>query len=254
MFDPSETFRPALSAEQRAFVREQLPLVERFESAVGHAFAATELAVEALTHPSFAAENRLHAGHYQRLEFVGDAFLGMVVARELWHRMPNVPEGQLSRLRAEVISEPALAGVARRLGLGKLALMGRGEQRSGGTEKDAILADLVEATVGAVFLDAGYDQAYRVTVVLLGAGLEGLSAEGAGAADPKSALQEFTQAQAKRRPDYALVETRGPAHEPWFVVSCTLSGAEIGRGEGKTRRLAERAAAVAGLATIRGKV
>lgn len=254
MFDPSETAHPSLTAEQRGFVREQLPMVERLEAALGYAFAAPELAVEALTHPSFAAENRLHAGHYQRLEFVGDAFLGMVVARELWHRMPTLPEGQLSRLRAELISEPALAEVARRLGFGKMSLMGRGELRSAGTEKDAILADLVEAALGAVFLDGGFDTAYRVTVGLLGERLEQANAEGAGAADPKSALQEHTQATAKRRPDYALVETRGPAHEPWFVVSCTLSGVEIGRGEGKTRRLAERAAAVAGLATIRAKV
>lgn len=254
MFDPSETFRAALNAEQLAFVRQQDAVIERLEAAIGYRFAGTELAVQALTHPSFAAETKVHAGHYQRLEFVGDAFLGMVVARELWQRMPTLQEGQLSRLRAEVISEPALAAVARRLGLGKLALMGRGEQRSGGTEKDAILADLVEATLGAVFLDAGFEQAYRVTVALLGQGLEVVNAEGAGEADPKSALQEHTQATAKRRPDYALVETRGPAHEPWFVVSCTLSGTEIGRGEGKTRRLAERAAAVAGLATIRGKV
>lgn len=254
MFDPADSFRPELTPEQLAFVRAQEPVVARLEAAVGHRFTYAALAVEALTHPSFAAENRVHAGQYQRLEFVGDAFLGLVVARELWRRMEGLPEGQLSRLRAEVISEPALAAVARDLGLGGLALMGRGEQRSGGTEKDAILADLVEAAVGAVFLDAGYDRAYRVTVALLGAGLDGLSAEGAGAADPKSALQEFTQAASKRRPDYALVEQRGPAHEPWFVVSCTLSGVEIGRGEGKTRRLAERAAAVAGLATVRGKV
>jgi ribonuclease-3 len=172
LFDPSETVRPSLTAEQRGFVREQEPAVARLEASIGYAFAAPELAVEALTHPSFAAENRLHAGHYQRLEFVGDAFLGMVVARELWHRMPTLPEGQLSRLRAEVISEPALAEVARRLGLGKMALMGRGELRSAGTEKDAILADLVEATVGAVFLDGGFDTAYRVTVGLLGERLE----------------------------------------------------------------------------------
>ena len=228
--------------------------MERLEQAIGHSFAVTALAVEALTHPSFAAENKVHAGHYQRLEFVGDAFLGLVVARELWRRMQGLPEGQLSRLRAEVIAEPALAAVARELGLGGLALMGRGEVRSAGAEKEAILADLVEAVVGAVFLDAGYAEAYRVTVRLLGARLEQAGSAGTGVADPKSALQEFTQAGSRRRPDYALVEQRGPAHEPWFVVSCTLAGAEIGRGEGKTRKLAERAAAIAGLATVRGKV
>ncbi|MBK9070521.1 MAG: ribonuclease III [Myxococcales bacterium] len=213
---------------------------------LGHAFAQPELLAQALTHSS--AVNEQGGSSNERLEFLGDAVLGLVVAQRLFSQFPGAPEGVLSRLRASVINEAALAAVARGLGLGAQLVLGRGEERDGGRDKDALLADAVEALFGAVYLDAGMAAATTMIERLLAASLAALSA--ASTRDAKTQLQERVQASERCTPAYELVSQEGPPHARVFVVAVSWHGREHGRGAGKSKKAAEHAAAIAALATL----
>jgi ribonuclease III len=223
------------------------------EERIDYRFRRPELLAAALTHRSAAAERPAgEAEDNERLEFVGDAVLGLAAARHLAAEHPAAREGDLTRMRAALVGEPALATAARDLGLGERLLFGRGEARSGGRDKPSILAGALEALVGAVFLDGGWRSVYRLCCSIF-RGPAGSAIAAGQAGDPKTRLQELCQERRRGTPDYALVEQSGPAHRPRFVAEARLGDQVLGRGEGWSRKSAEQEAAAAALAAVAGE-
>lgn len=203
----------------------------------GHSFNRPELLTAALTHRSAGA------GHNERLEYLGDAVLGLVIADALFTTRPSAPEGDLSRLRARLVRKETLADIARELDLGHFLILGSGEQRNGGFRRGSILADAVEAMLGAVYLDAGFTAARDVVLQLFRSRLDDLPCA-EQLKDAKTRLQEMLQADGRPLPEYAIVETRGAEHEQRFVARCTLTDrTQSAQGEDSSRRRAEQAAA-----------
>ncbi|MCU1587505.1 MAG: rnc [Frankiales bacterium] len=209
------------------------------EGALGTGLDATRLE-QALTHRSFAYENGGLPTN-ERLEFLGDAVLGLVVTDALFHTHPDLAEGSLAKLRAGVVSTRALAEVARELGLGKWMRLGKGEESSGGRDKPSILADTMEAVIGAVYLEHGLPGATAVVRKLFDP-LMAAAAAGDAGLDWKTALQELTAARGLGVPDYAISES-GPDHAKCFVAVALVGGQPHGQGEGSTKKEAEQQAA-----------
>ncbi|HEX9622119.1 MAG TPA: ribonuclease III [Polyangiaceae bacterium] len=199
---------------------------------------------QALTHPSFANERRESADN-QRLEFLGDAVLQFCASELVYERFGNADEGTLTRLRAQVVNAEALAEWARRHQVDQALFLGRGALASGLGASTNVLADAVEALIAASFLDAGLDAARRVCRQVVDFGLSHFAAE--DGRDPKSALQEFVQAIGLPAPRYHVLESGGPAHARWFRVEVEVGEEALGSGNGRSKRLAERAAAEAAL-------
>lgn len=199
-----------------------------------YAFNNQALIKQALTHRSFGAD------HNEKLEFLGDAILGVVVAKELYRRFPTAREGELSRLRSTVVSGEALAKIARFVGLGGYLRLGGGELSSGGRDRDSILADAVEAILGAIFLESGFDASQVAILSLFNTSIEALSLQ--DSKDPKTQLQELLQAKKQRTPHYKIVKTEGAQHQQTFYVECEAFG-KVAQGVGGSRRKAEQAAA-----------
>lgn len=213
------------------------------EQRIGHRFSNRDLLARALTHRSYANEHReLSTGDNERLEFLGDAVLGLIVGHRLYLLPEGADEGDLSRLRADLVSAPSLARLARQLALGDCLLLGRGEERGGGRDRENLLADGLEAVVGAVFLDAGYAAAEAV-VGRLFASLLQLSAVAPGHDDYKTRLQELLQARRQQRPEYRLVTTSGPDHQRCYEMEVLVAETVLGRGKGSTKKRAEQEAA-----------
>jgi len=199
---------------------------------------------QALTHRSKSASN------YERLEFLGDSVLGFVVSAELYGRYPDLSEGELTRLRATHVRKESLAEVARSIDLGSYLILGSGELRSGGFDRDSILADALEALFGAVFMDQGIEAAKDCILRLFGDRFSVLNDE-VLEKDPKTLLQEFLQKSAIDTPVYDVLEIRGAAHDQSFVVSCSVSGFDSPFiGEGRSRKKAEQDAASKALASL----
>ena len=218
------------------------------ERRIGHRFADPALLVQALTHRSFGA------AHYERLEFLGDAVLGAIAAEALYARFPRATEGELTRLRAELVREATLAAFARGLELGDAMKLGPGELRSGGFRRDSILADAFEAVIGAIYLDAGWETVRRVVLELFATRMEAIE-DAKPPKDAKTRLQEYLQGNGHALPRYELVETRGSDHDKVFVSRCAIEALGIAAdGEGTTRRGAETVAAEAALAEIDARV
>ena len=216
------------------------------ETLLGHAFKDRSLLERALVHSSAATEGDLESN--QTLEFLGDAVLDLAVSEFLLRRNPARAEGELTRMRASIVSATGLSKAAGRLDLGRWIRLGRGEARSGGGKKANILADTYEAVVAAVFLDGGYEAARRL--------IETTFAEEIAAADPvggdwKTELQEFTQGRFHCTPSYALVSTTGPDHAKHFEVAIRVGGEIIARGEGANRKSAEQMAAREAILVLR---
>ena len=233
-------------------LRRRTPLEKR----LGHRFRRPELLEAALTHRSYAHERGLEpavdaarAGeaHYERLEFLGDAVLGMVAAEHLFRTRPELPEGELTKLKSQLVSRPALALHAGELGLGDELRLGVGEERSGGRGKASLLADVYEAILGAVFLDAGLAPAAKLVRRHLEADLGRRSAT---PSDAKTRLQEAVQARGRGLPRYDLLAAEGPDHAKRFTVECWLGERRAGVGEGRSKKVAEQAAAAAALAAL----
>jgi ribonuclease III len=202
-----------------------------------------ELLKLAMTHRSYAYENGGLPPN-ERLEFLGDAVLGLVVTDHLYRTHPEMPEGQLAKLRASVVNMHALAGVARALGddgLGAHLLLGKGEELTGGRDKASILADALEAVIGAVYLDLGLDEAQRLVERLFRPLMEAY-ARGEGDRDYKTILQELSSRELHTMPEYRL-EERGPDHEKEFTATVFLGGEAMGTGIGKSKKEAEQRAA-----------
>ena len=204
-----------------------------------------ELALEALRHGSWLHEQRFPTAGLrsnERLEFLGDSVLGLLVSQRCCDRFPLLAEGGLTRLRAALVKADSLAGVARGIGLGELLLLGRGEERGGGREKQNLLADALEASVAAVFLSSGLEVAGRVVDHLF-APLFAQAAAGAIGRDYKTELQERMQGEHRAAPLYQTVDSPGPQHARLFEVEVSFQGATLGRGQGRTKKDAEQAAA-----------
>lgn len=206
-------------------------------SRVGYAFRDSSLLRRALTHRSFGAD------HNERLEFLGDSILNCLVALELYERFPQLTEGELSRVRANLVNQQALQGIARGIGLGEQLLLGEGEMKSGGASRPSILADAVEALIGAAAVDGGFPAARQVVRTLLGPGLAAVNPR-VSWKDAKTRLQEFAQGRGLALPVYTLLGTSGQAHAQSFEVQCAIE--ELGirtEGRGGSRRAAEQDAA-----------
>lgn len=209
---------------------------------IDYRFVRPELLEEAFTHKSWRNEHPETGIDNERLEFLGDAVLDLVVADYLYATHPGLPEGELSRMRAAVVSEQALAPVARALGLGGLVRLGRGEELSGGREKKSILANTFEAVVGALYLDGGFSAVREVALQLLEDSLE-QAPETPDIVDAKSRLQEMVQASSGELPSYVLIQVSGPDHDPRYEVAVSVAGAVLGTGSGRSKKKAEQRAA-----------
>lgn len=220
------------------------------EKRLGHRFKRLDLLELALTHRSWANEKG-EPEHYERLEFLGDAVLGLVAAEWLYLRHPELPEGELSKLKAQLVSRNALAHHAlARLGVGESLKLGVGEERSGGRAKASLLADSMEAIFGAVFLDAGLDAAKTVILRMLEEQGEERGQRQLLATDAKTRFQETIQALGGDLPEYRLVDSSGPDHNKVFTVEAWVGGEPLGRGEGPSKKIAEQKAAADALAQL----
>jgi ribonuclease III len=222
--------------------------LEEFQQRLGHVFADGGLLRQALTHASFGHEKRQRLPDNQRLEFLGDAVLQLAVTSELYRRLPDLPEGRLTVLRARLVNRHHLQGLAQDLGLGDHLILGRGEENSQGRQRGSILADAMEAVLGAVYAEAGWEAARAIIVRLLEPSLVVISAEDdALAANPKGALQEKLQADGENPPAYRCTAETGPAHARLYEVVVEWQGRELGRGQGASKKEAETKAAQAAL-------
>jgi ribonuclease III len=210
---------------------------DALQERLGHRFRDPRLLAQALTHRSYSAP------HNERLEFLGDGVLNCIVAAELYTRFTGLREGELSRLRASLVREQRLHELASELALGDYLRLGEGELKSGGFRRPSILADALEALIGAVYLDGGFDAARSVVVRLYRPLLETLDASGAEK-DPKTQLQEWLQSRKYALPQYSVIATRGAAHDQRFEVECVVRELDLRTvGTGNSRRVAEQEAA-----------
>lgn len=218
--------------------------LQALQARLGHAFADPRLLTRAITHKSFGAE------HYERLEFLGDAVLSLGVSGLLYRRFDRSDEGDLTRVRAHLVRQDMLHRLAVQLGLPEVMRLSEGEAKGGGAQRPSILADALEAIIGAVYLDAGFEAARDLVLRLFEPLVAETTMEG-WSKDAKTALQEWLQARKMAVPTYRIDSTRGRAHEQVFVVACELPAMEMSEtGEGLSRRAAEQAAAQAVLTRL----
>lgn len=211
--------------------------LNRLEKQLGHIFSHKDFLNSALTHRSLGQNNN------ERLEYLGDALLGFIIAEALYRLHPEASEGELTRLRATLVKGETLARLARDLDLGKYLKLGSGELKSGGWRRNSILANTLEAVIGAIYLDAGLDIC-RARVMELFDGLLKISSPATLVKDPKTRLQEFLQAQQKTLPVYSVIREQGEAHNKVFTVECVISEMTIAvQASGRSKRSAEQAAA-----------
>ena len=226
---------------QRQWLSEQLE--EELCAKVGYRFSNRAILFNALCHASFSNEQSIIGlRDNERLEFLGDAVLELAISDLLMDRFTEAEEGILSKYRAALVDEAGLCEVAKNIGLGKYLLLGKGEELSGGRQKPSILADAMEALIGAIYIDGGFEEAKRVVLRLFSSRIQDLHNKDT-IYDFKSLLQEFTQQQYKTTPVYRLVEDWGPPHDKVFRVSLSIKGRIVAHGEGKSKKEAEQRAA-----------
>ena len=223
-------------------------MIKDLEADLGYRFRNITLLQNALTHSSYANE-RWHDGlkSNERLEFLGDSILGMVVAEYLFRSFPDRPEGELTRMRADMVCEKSLAAVADRLKLGEYLLLGHGEERLGGRTRASILADAVESVIAASFLDGGMEAARGIITRFI---LTDVPVKRLHNADYKTMLQELVQQKKNQSMVYTLVGESGPDHDKHFEVELSLNGAVVGRGSGSSKKRAEQDAAHSALKSL----
>jgi ribonuclease-3 len=218
-----------------------MPSFSDLQPRLSYTFKDEELLERALTHKSYANEHKRTSDN-ERMEFLGDAVLGLVVSEHLMYSCPDATEGDLSRLRAAIVSEPALASVARDIGLGNFLLLGKGEDQSGGRDKDSLLADCLEALIASVYLDGDYDAAEALIFLLFESVIKTTCDIGM-LHDYKTSLQEICQERLKQLPEYRVVSETGPDHQKEFEMEVWIKGELYGRGTGKSKKEAEQGAA-----------
>lgn len=224
--------------------------IKELEQRIGYRFHDISLLKRALTHSSFTNEQKINrTGDYERLEFLGDAVLELTSSEFLFHEHPEVPEGELTKMRASMVCEPALAFCARDLELGKFIRLGRGEENTGGRERDSIVSDVMEAVTGAIYLDGGMEPARQFINRFILSDLENKRLF----YDSKSNLQEVIQGKLKKEFWYELLEESGPEHNKVFKVSVHMEDEVLGEGAGKTKKAAEQQAAYRALLLLRDR-
>ena len=223
-------------------------LLRECASVIGHEFRDASLLRLALTHSSYSAEH-LSEPSNERLEFLGDAVIGLVLADEMYDRHADFDEGVLTDLRKSVVNAQTLSVAARRLGLGKFVRLGRGESTSGGSDKTSILANAFEAVIGAVYLDAGISVAFDLSLRLLAPEIAG-AVPGLRNLDPKTQLQELTAEMGLGMPTYVL-EDEGPDHDKTFFAEVLVAGRRRGSGSGRSKKAAEQQAAAEAIQSLR---
>lgn len=222
--------------------------LEALEERIGYHFHDVSLLRQALTHSSFTNEQKINkANNYERLEFLGDAVLELVSSEFLFKEYSKVPEGELTKMRASMVCEPSLAFCARDLDLGKYIRLGKGEESTGGRDRDSITSDAMEAVIGAIYLDGGIDHARSFINRFVLSDLEDKQLF----YDSKSNLQELVQGKLKKDFNYELLEESGPEHNKTFRVSVHMEGEKLGEGQGRTKKAAEQQAAYSALLALK---
>jgi ribonuclease-3 len=227
-----------------------MPDLAELQQRLGLQFRDENLLRLALTHPSVAHEANAPTAHNQRLEFLGDSVLGIVLSRELYEKFPNADEGLLTKSRAKLVNAASLAAHGLALGLGAHLILSRGEENTGGRERASSLADAFEALLGAVFLDGGFDTVREFILREFSADFAGLALP-TGIENPKGELQEFLQAKSPVAPVYQLISTEGPDHDRNFICAVFHDGVELARGSGKSKKAAESDAALTALQKLK---
>lgn len=216
--------------------------MHKLEETIGYTFKNQELLLTALTHSSYANEKNGKAGDsYERLEFLGDSILGLTAAQFLYAYTPKLPEGRMTKLRAELVCEKALHKVAEELGIGNFMRLGKGEERTGGRTRPSILADMVESLIAAIFLDSDLEHAQKFIMdnVLRDVNIT----QAQKAVDYKTMLQEEVQKKADQHISYEMMSESGPDHNKTFVFSVSINGIMMGMGKGRSKKEAEQMAA-----------
>ena len=224
--------------------------IQRLEEKIGYSFRDKNLLRQALTHSSFSNEQKIRKNaNYERLEFLGDAVLELASSELLFHTYTDVPEGELTKMRAALVCEPTLASCARDLELGLFIRLGKGEEQTGGRERDSIIADVVEAVIGAIYLDSGMEEAkaFIHRFVLNDIGSKHFFY------DSKSSLQELAQGAFKTDVSYVLLSEEGPEHSKSFTVEVSLGDEALARGSGRTKKAAEQQAAYEALLKLKDR-
>lgn len=213
--------------------------ITKLEKTIGYQFGRKELLKQALTHSSFSNEQKINKfENYERLEFLGDAVLELLSSRFFFDTYPEMSEGEMTRLRSSMVCEPALAFCARDISLGSYILLGKGEEATGGRERDSITSDVMEAVIGAIYLDGGIEKAEEFIKKFILSDLKNKQLF----YDSKTILQEKVQ-KAGKTLSYELVEETGPDHDKVFVVEARLDGVTVGRGQGRNKKTAQQQAA-----------
>ena len=224
--------------------------VELLEERIGYSFRNKELILQALPHSSYANERKINkTGDYERIEFLGDAVLELLSSDFLYRTHPDMPEGVLTKTRASMVCEPSLAFCARDLELGEFIRLGKGEELTGGRSRESIIADVMEAVLGAIYLDGGIGEAKRFVDRFILSDLEDKQLF----SDSKSTLQELAQGQMKKEVSYRLLGESGPEHDKVFEVEVLLGDRVAGHGTGRTKKSAEQQAAYEALLGLRDK-
>jgi ribonuclease III len=226
--------------------------LDELQERLGYKFSKPALLRLAVTHPSVAHESAAPTEHNQRLEFLGDAVLGLILTQELYNKFSAVSEGPLTKARAQMVNRRSLAEQARRFELGRYLILSRGEETSGGREKQSALADAFESIIGAIFVDGGFDAA-REFVLACFRDSFGQLTRIPDIDNPKGELQERLQARSPDAPRYETTSVSGPDHDRIFECAVFHNGKELGRGTGKSKKAAESRAALAALETLERK-
>lgn len=215
--------------------------LKTFEGLIDYTFQNKNLLVEALTHSSYANEGKKHLHNNERLEFLGDSVLSVIVAEHLFRNFKHIPEGELTRLRASLVCEQALFEFAQKISLGEYIFLGRGEENTGGRNRPSIVSDAFEAVIAAVFLDGGMDAAKKYVLSFIPEDLN--PQEKAGFSDYKTVLQEIIQQNREEKVEYVLIAESGPDHDKTFEIEVRMNSNVIGTGSGKSKKQAEQNAA-----------
>lgn len=222
--------------------------LERLEEKIGYCYKKKELLQQALTHSSFANEQKINKSRdYERLEFLGDAVLELVSSDFLFHTNPDMSEGKLTRLRASMVCEPALAYCARDLELHEYIRLGKGEEMTGGRHRDSIISDVMEAVIGSLYLDGGFQAAHDFIHRFILTDLE----DKILFYDAKTVLQEMIQETPQGSLNYRLIKEEGPDHDKVFVVEAYINGKPVSQGQGRTKKAAEQQAAYEAILMLR---
>ncbi len=222
--------------------------LQMLEERIGYRFRDIGLLKQALTHSSYTNEQKINKQkHYERLEFLGDAVLELVSSEFLFHTHPDMPEGEMTKTRASMVCEPSLAFCAADLELGQFLLLGKGEESTGGRKRDSITSDVMEAVIGAIFLDGGMEPAQKFINRFVLSDLEDKQLF----YDSKTNLQELVQGTLKQEIHYKPVGEYGPEHDKTFMVEVHINGEKVGAGEGRTKKAAEQKAAYEALLELK---